>query len=319
MASMPMLAAVAVLLDAGWRGVSARLCPHYLLLCAHASDPPAAKPPAPDIMQPVPHVAGPAVQQLSVVYGTICDTSGHSVYRVREVDALAFWQELPDFIRVPWKRRTALVDDGLHGALTVQPPLCLVVDRSRGGGHKKERRLNDRKTLNAAGLLALQRHGSRRKEGTAARDTVVWRLEFRCCGTPMCQAANGRPCPVTAVFEATVADIEAKFVTVTVTGVHHPEKTWVPPAPADCRMTREERDSIRDLAAAGTKPERARSMLKWTAERQQGAIREAAGLPKVPLPKGSVPSKRHIGEVSPLACISIACSESFAVVPMNIC
>ena len=196
---------------------------------------------------------------------------------------------------------------------------CLVVDRSRGGGHKKERRLNDRKTLNAAGLLALQRHGSRRKEGTAARDTVVWRLEFRCCGTPMCQAANGRPCPVTAVFEATVADIEAKFVTVTVTGVHHPEKTWVPPAPADCRMTREERDSIRDLAAAGTKPERARSMLKWTAERQQGAVREAAGLPKVPLPKGSVPSKRHIGEVSPLACISIACSGSFAVVPMNIC
>lgn len=270
-------------------------------------------------MQPVPHVAGPAVQQLSVVYGTICDTSGHSVYRVREVDALAFWQELPDFIRVPWKRRTALVDDGLHGALTVQPPLCLVVDRSRGGGHKKERRLNDRKTLNAAGLLALQRHGSRRKEGTAARDTVVWRLEFRCCGTPMCQAANGRPCPVTAVFEATVADIEAKFVTVTVTGVHHPEKTWVPPAPADCRMTREERDSIRDLAAAGTKPERARSMLKWTAERQQGAVREAADLPKVPLPKGSVPSKRHIGEVSPLACISIACSGSFAVVPMNIC
>ena len=56
-----------------------------------------------------------------------------------------------------------------HQILAVQPPLCLVVDLSRGGGRKKEWQLSDRKTLNVIGLLALQRPSARHKGASQQR------------------------------------------------------------------------------------------------------------------------------------------------------
>ena len=59
-----------------------------------------------------------------------------------------------------------------HQILAVQPPLCLVVDLSRGGSRKKEGQLNDRKALNGIGLLALQRPSARHKGGIPAAAAV---------------------------------------------------------------------------------------------------------------------------------------------------
>lgn len=244
--------------------------------------------------------------ELSVVYTVLPgSTSSNRIIHVRERDAAEFKLEYPDFVRMPWRSvRHQVRDAEPGGALVVKPPR-LAIGHHAAGKIKTERRVNDQKFLTVEGRAALSRAGSapwRRGGKSAGRDSVVWELVFRCSGTACCT----KPCGLRRImFSATIAQVDAGSVTVTICGRHHPTQPYEPPTPSiSQRRTREERDAIRGLTAAGAKPDRVRAALQWNAQRQlqdqamHAALDPRGIAPPMPrLPKGTVPSAAYVSQV----------------------
>jgi hypothetical protein len=247
-----------------------------------------------------------------VVYSLLSSTQNRRVIELRERDAGAFKLEYADFVRMPWHATRAHVHAGPGGALLVKPPR-LFIGHSTKGTKRHERRVNDQKLLTPLGQAALERPGAvscLRSKRQPERDSIVWEMQFRCRGTLGCFAvdSSGRgrsyACCMQVFFPATVAQVAAGLITITIDGWHHPTTTYAPPAPClEQKRTREERDQIRALTAAGSKPERVRSLLHWEARRvhEEMAMHAAGGggaaATLTELPAGTVPSKAYVQQV----------------------
>jgi hypothetical protein len=106
--------------------------------------------------------------------------------------------------------------------IKVAPPLGTV---PRLEAKRKTRRPNDQKVLNTTGLEALERMAASNKRGELCKDSIVWRLEYRCRGTPLCDmpARNirrGCCCSLGVVYSASVQHVHEKIVLIRVTGDH---------------------------------------------------------------------------------------------------
>ena len=139
----------------------------------------------------------------------------------READAQKF-QEYCDGLGeecplVP--TRNTVKDKGKDALITVAPPLGI---GARPHAQRKTRRPHDRKELTQLGREALQRDAP--KKGLAWKGTVVWKLEYQCRGTSLCDPASklahrGCRCDVRLVYSATVEQVAKELVRIDVTGV----------------------------------------------------------------------------------------------------
>ena len=172
----------------------------------------AACAPCPALPAPVTLLPRPAPQ---------AQPDGSFVYR--EADALKF-QEYYDGLGeecplVP--TRNSVKDKGKEALITVVPPIGIT---ARPHAKQKARRPHDRKRLTLLGREALQRSSPTRKKGEAWKGTVVWKLEYQCRGTSLCDPASklahrGCRCDVRLVYSATVEQVAKELVRIDVTGV----------------------------------------------------------------------------------------------------
>ena len=172
----------------------------------------AARAPCPALPAPVTLLPRPAPQ---------AQPDGSFVYR--EADALKF-QEYYDGLGeecplVP--TRNSVKDKGKEALITVVPPIGIT---ARPHAKQKARRPHDRKRLTLLGREALQRSSPTRTKGEAWKGTVVWKLEYQCRGTSLCDPASkpahrGCRCDVRLVYSATVEQVDKELVRVEVTGV----------------------------------------------------------------------------------------------------
>ena len=152
---------------------------------------------------------------------------GQSTYRVVVPEANAHLpaQQFSQLIGAPLRCVRSFVLDkdkpakGLAAVLTCAPPR----HRTRLVGAKQQTRLpNDIKLLNANGMSALERHVSPKRRGVLWRQSIVWQLDYRCAGTALCDApavrSYGCNCSLRVRYFATVEQIDAKAVTIEVTG-----------------------------------------------------------------------------------------------------
>ena len=100
--------------------------------------------------------------------------------------------------------------------ITVLPPLN--AGSARPDPKKKIRRPNDRKELTAHGRAALSRSKGSRGSGELCKTSVVWKLEYRCAGTHLCDSKGLQSCAVRLVFTATVEQVANNLVHVEVHG-----------------------------------------------------------------------------------------------------
>ena len=134
----------------------------------------------------------------------------------READAQKF-QEYCDGLGeecplVP--TRNTVKDKGKEALITVAPPLGI---GARPHARRKARRPHDRKELTQLGREALQRDAP--KKGEAWKGTVVWKLEYQCRGTSLCDPASklahrGCRCDVRLVYSATVEQVAKELVRI---------------------------------------------------------------------------------------------------------
>ena len=115
--------------------------------------------------------------------------------------------------------RNTVKDKGKDALITVAPPLGI---GARPHARRKTRRPHDRKELTQLGREALQRDAP--KKGEAWKGTVVWKLEYQCRGTSLCDPASklahrGCRCDVRLVYSATVEQVAKELVRIDVTGV----------------------------------------------------------------------------------------------------
>jgi hypothetical protein len=142
-----------------------------------------------------------------------------------ERDAHLFQTQFEDVVGAPLKMVKSYVLDtpkkseGRAAHITIEPPL----DRSaRIGAPTKTRRINDRKKLNETGLVALARPSRTRETGVLWKGTTVWKMEFRCTGTTLCDAPPvlkcGCACTMKMLAYATVQDVSNGEVVIEVSG-----------------------------------------------------------------------------------------------------
>ena len=115
--------------------------------------------------------------------------------------------------------RNSVKDKGKEALITVAPPLGISAPPH---AKRKTRRPHDRKELTQLGREALQRDAP--KKGLAWKGTVVWKLEYQCRGTSLCDPASklahrGCRCDVRLVYSATVEQVAKELVRIDVTGV----------------------------------------------------------------------------------------------------
>ena len=152
---------------------------------------------------------------------TTAPTQLNGTFLRREADAQKF-QEYCDGLgeECPlMPTRNSVKDKGKEALITVAPPLGI---GARPHAQRKARRPHDRKELTQLGREALQRDAP--KKGEAWKGTVVWKLEYQCRGTSLCDPASklahrGCRCDVRLVYSATVEQVAKELVRIDVTGV----------------------------------------------------------------------------------------------------
>ena len=229
----------------------------------------AACAPCPALPAPVTLLPRPAPQ---------AQPDGSFVYR--EADALKF-QEYYDGLGeecplVP--TRNSVKDKGKEALITVVPPIGIT---ARPHAKQKARRPHDRKRLTLLGREALQRSSPTRTKGEAWKGTVVWKLEYQCRGTPLCDPATkpahrGCRCDVRLVYSATVEQVDKELVRVEVTGVggagaislHSRSMRW---DPARLRAERGLREPARQAAVQEAERQARAARAEVIAEQRRAA------------------------------------------------
>ena len=113
-------------------------------------------------------------------------------YLVQATYAATFSTWLGDLVDAPLKAcaGTKVLDSVTKHCqsppITVEPPVGI---GKRPGAKRQARRPNDRKQLTQAGREALARQTNPNKKGVLWSGSVVWRLEYRCVGTALCDEA----------------------------------------------------------------------------------------------------------------------------------
>ena len=153
-------------------------------------------------------------------------------YLVQATYAATFSTWLGDLVDAPLKAcaGTKVLDSVTKHCqsppITVEPPVGI---GKRPGAKRQARRPNDRKQLTQAGREALARQTNPHKKGVLWSGSVVWRLEYRCVGTTLCDEAplhlrgsdrDGCACAVRVVYTATIEQVSRGLVEICVTGVN---------------------------------------------------------------------------------------------------
>ena len=135
---------------------------------------------------------------------------------------------IPALAGAPLKAiRTTVLDSHKKGRghNAPQPP-CIKVSPPEGSAARLHaqaatRRPNDRKSLTEHGYAALER--SKNRNGQVHKDSIAWRLEYRCRGSMLCDMppggeTQGCQCVVRIVYSATIRQIASKQVLIKVFG-----------------------------------------------------------------------------------------------------
>ena len=134
-------------------------------------------------------------------------------------------------------------------AVTIAPPAD-APGTAAGSKRRQNRRVDEVVENTAVGEAALKLPGVNRVKKQPRRDTVVWKMWFRCAGgTQYCASVFGGSCPCEVRFTATPALVAEYRIDVVVTARHHPQIAWQPPAPKERVVREAEKDKIRHMAS----------------------------------------------------------------------